>query len=108
MTENAYGHEHSHEQSHGRSHGHTHTNTKAVQNRLAKAAGQLDRVSAMVGRDEDCSDVLQQLSAVIGALRSAGRLIMRDHLEHCLSEAVEEGNMDSVNRFREAIELFMK
>ena len=45
---------------------------------------------------------------MIGALRSAGRLIMRDHLEHCLSEAVEEGNMDSVNRFREAIELFMK
>ena len=89
-------------------HPHVHTNTKAVQNRLAKAAGQLERVMDMVERQEDCADVLQQLSAVIGALRSASRIIMRDHLEHCLAEAREDGDTEAIDRFREAVELYMK
>ncbi len=93
---------------HPHPHGHVHTNTKTVKNRLAKASGQLDRVSEMIDRGEDCAEVLQQLSAVIGALRSASRVIMRDHLEHCLAEAAEEGDLESINRFREAVELYMK
>lgn len=54
-------HVYSHNHGHGHTHTHTHTNTKTVKNRLAKAAGQLKRVSDMVDREEDCADVLQQL-----------------------------------------------
>ena len=42
-----------------------HPNKKAVQNRLARAAGHLEKVRRMIDEERDCSEVLIQLSAVI-------------------------------------------
>ena len=72
---------------HTHSHGHTHTQTKAVLNRLSRAIGHLESVKRMVEDGRDCSDVLIQLAAVRSALNSTAKVILKDHLEHCINDA---------------------
>lgn len=89
-------------------HGHYHTNTKEVSNRLAKAIGHLQKVKQMVEDGEDCSDVLIQLAAVKSALNNTGKVILKDHLEHCIVHAVEDGDDQMINELNNAIDKFMK
>ncbi len=77
-------HEHEHDHSHG--HAHHHTQTKAVINRLARAIGHLESVKSMVENGRDCTEVLIQLAAVRSALSSTAKVILKDHLEHCIQE----------------------
>lgn len=108
----AKSHEHSHEygqnQSHEHAHGHVHPNSKAVSNRLAKAIGHLEAVKRMVDRGEDCSQILIQLAAVRSAINNAGKVILMDHLNHCIVDAVEDGNLEKIEEFSEAIQRFVK
>ena len=99
---------HSHDNTSGHTHKHVHQNTKAVLNRLSKAKGHLESVKRMVEDDRDCSEVLIQLSAVISALTSTGKVILQDHIEHCLVEAVESGDRKAIEDLNKAINLFIK
>ena len=94
----------------GTSHGHTHSHahTKAVLNRLSRAQGHLDAVRRMVERGEDCAEVLVQLSAVISALNSTGRVILKDHIAHCIVDAVEADDMEPIEALNQAIDRFMR
>jgi len=106
-----YEHTHTHGHAHGAGgHGHTHThaNTKAVLNRLSRAIGHLESIRRMVEEGRDCSEVLIQLSAVKAAINNTGKVILKDHIEHCLVEAVECGDMESIADLTEAIDRFMK
>ncbi len=89
-------------------HIHTHANTKAVMNRLSRAIGHLESIRRMVEEGRDCSEVLIQLSAVKSAINNTGKVILKDHIEHCLVEAVECGDMEAVADLTEAIDRFMK
>lgn len=106
------GHIHSHEipeHSHGSSeysHGHTHTQTKAVVNRLSRAIGHLESVKRMVESGRDCTEVLVQLAAVRSALNSTAKVILKDHLEHCITGA-GEGDSEQLSALNEAIDKFM-
>jgi len=108
-SEHAYLHEHGIPHEHGH-HGHTHTpeETRAVVNRLARAIGHLERVKAMVAEGRDCTEVLVQLSAVKSALNNAGTLILQNHIEHCIVDAVKSGDMDAVADLNRAISRYMK
>ena len=105
-------HEHSHdgngEHEHGHAHTHTHANTKAVLNRVSRAIGHLESIRRMVEDGRDCSEVLIQLSAVKSAINNTGKVILKDHIEHCLVDAVECGDMESIKDLTEAIDRFMK
>ena len=94
--------------SHDNTNGHIHQNTKAVLNRLAKAKGHLESVKKMVENDRDCSEVLIQLAAVISALTSTGKVILQEHIKHCLVEAVESGDRQAIEDLNKAINLFIK
>lgn len=102
------GHTHDHEHSHSHPHVHSHTQTKAVLNRLSRAQGHLESVRKMIERGEDCSEVLLQLSAVISALNSTGRVILKDHIEHCIVDAVEEHDTQAIEQLNAAIDRFMR
>ena len=99
-----HGHEHEHE--HGHAHGHTHTQTKAVINRLSRAIGHLESVKRMVEDGRDCTEVLVQLAAVRSALSGTAKVILKDHLEHCLDD-VSAGDSDQLSALNEAIDKFM-
>lgn len=89
-------------------HVHSHQSTKAVINRLSRASGHLNAVKRMVEDGRDCSDVLIQLSAVIAALNNTGKVILKDHMEHCIVEAVEAGDTDAISNLNKAIDSFIK
>jgi DNA-binding FrmR family transcriptional regulator len=56
--------------------------------RLERAEGQLRGIKRMLGDNAYCIDVLQQISAVRRALDRLALLIVRDHLESCVSDAI--------------------
>ena len=101
---------HAHGIPHDHSHGHTHSHqhTRAVVNRLDRAIGHLERVKAMVEEGRDCSEVLIQLAAVRSALNNTGKVILKDHLEHCIVEAVENHDHTTIDELNRAIEQFVK
>ena len=111
LHEAGIAHSHAHDQdTHSHSHGHTHshTHTKAVLNRLSRAIGHLERVRKMVEDGQDCSEVLIQLAAVRSALTNTGKVILKDHIDHCIVDAVEEGNLQAIADLERAIDQFMK
>ncbi len=93
---------------HEHSHGHYHRNTKAVLNRLSKIIGHLESVRKMVESGRDCSEVLIQLSAVKAAINNTGKVILKDHMEHCIVHAIEEGDNQAIEELNEAIDKFIK
>lgn len=107
--EHSYG-EHSHEgHSQGKhGHHHSHAQTKAVLNRLSRAIGHLESIKRMVEDGRDCSEVLIQLSAVKSAINNTGKIILQDHIEHCIVDAVEHGDKDAIKELERAIDRFMK
>lgn len=109
--DHAHGHDHPHDHVHGHSHGahgHVHENQKAVINRLARAIGHLEKVKRMVEEGVDCSEVLVQLSAVRSALNNTGKIILEDHIRHCIVDAVEEGDQAAIDELCGAINQFVK
>ena len=56
----------------------------------------------------DCSEVLIQLSAVKSAINNTGKIILQDHIEHCIVDAVEHGDRDAIKELEKAIDRFMK
>lgn len=99
-------HPHSHQVTHNHTHDHKHT--KAVINRLSRAAGHLDAVKRMVEEGKDCSDVLIQLSAVISALNNTSKVILKDHMAHCIVHAVESGDEAAIENLNKAIDGLIK
>ncbi len=108
LHEEGVSHEHEHDHEHEHGHGHHHPNSKAVSNRLARAIGHLEAVKRMVDREEDCSEILTQLAAVRSAINNAGKVILMDHLNHCIVEAVEDQDYDKIKEFGDAIQKFVK
>jgi len=109
-TYNQHAHEHIHDghSLNTHSHTHTHTNTKAVLNRLSRAIGHLTSVRGMVERGQDCSEVLIQLAAVRSAINGVCKVILKDHLDHCIVDAVKTGDTQAIEELNRAIELLMK
>ena len=110
MAEYSEPHDHAYCHAHGiaHSHGHVHENQKAVLNRLSRAFGHLEKVKRMVEEGQDCSQVLVQLAAVRSALDSTGKVILKDHLRHCIVDAVAAGDVEAIDTLCEAVDKFMK
>ena len=89
-------------------HGHVHENQKAVVNRLARAIGHLEKVKRMVESGVDCAEVLIQLAAVRSAIDNTGKIILQDHLRHCIVEAVERDDRQAIDDICNAIDKYMK
>lgn len=91
----------------GRRHVHTQAEKKAVLNRMAKAIGHMEAVKRMVERDEDCGAVLVQLAAVRSAINNTGKLVLKNHINRCIMEAVEENDQEAIALLDQAIDKFM-
>ena len=103
-------HEHPHvaDAAHTHPHTHEHTHTRAVINRLSRAIGHLESVKRMVENGQDCSEVLIQLAAVRSAINNTGKVILKNHLNHCIVEAVEEHDTEAIEKLNQAIDKYMK
>ncbi|GBG55861.1 copper-sensing transcriptional repressor CsoR [Sporomusaceae bacterium FL31] len=88
---------------------HTHAHQKQVVNRLARVEGHVRSIKQMAVEGRDCPEILLQISAVRKALDNAAKLILKDHLEHCLIHAVNEGTQEKfLKDLQEAIDHYIK
>ena len=99
---------HAHEEGHAHKHTHTHTQTKAVLNRMSRLIGHMESIKKMVEEGRDCSEVLIQLSAVHSALQGVGKVILKDHIEHCIVDAIREGDEEALASLDKAIDQFIR
>jgi DNA-binding FrmR family transcriptional regulator len=105
-------HTHSHEHPHDHHPNHTHTHspehTKNVINRMNRAIGHMESVRTMIEEGRDCSEVLIQIAAVRSAINNIGKLILKEHIDHCVVDAVETGDQQCLDDLEDAINKFIK
>ncbi|WP_410514660.1 metal-sensing transcriptional repressor [Paenibacillus sp. BR2-3] len=77
-------------------HDHEHKYRKQIINRLARIEGHMRSVKEMAVNGRDCSDIRLQIAAVRKALDNAAKLLLKDHLESCVVDAVHRGDQDKV------------
>ena len=77
-----------------------------VQARLRRIEGQVRGLKKMVDEDRYCIDVLTQVNAVKAALESVALVLLRDHTEHCVAEAIQAG--DGSAKVRELTEAWSR
>lgn len=67
---------------------HRHQTHPDVVKRLKRAEGHLRTIIAMVEDGKACLDIAQQLHAVEKAIESAKKMLIHDHIDHCIEQAV--------------------
>ncbi|MEJ6067281.1 metal-sensing transcriptional repressor [uncultured Psychrobacter sp.] len=83
---------------------HIHGSHPAVIKRLKKANGHLNSTIEMLVDGRTCLDVAQQLQAVENAIHQAKKVLIQDHLDHCLEDllgSVDKEQKDSLDEFKE-------
>lgn len=65
-----------------------HQSHRNVVNRLKRADGHLQTIVTMIDAGRDCTEIAQQMQAVIRALQKAKTLWIHDHIDNCLEQAV--------------------
>lgn len=112
MNERVQNHEHEHDHEHNHdhphTHGHHHEDTKKVLNRMSRAIGHMEATKRMVEEGRDCSEVLIQIAAVKSAINNIGKIILQDHINHCIVDAVESGDKKALEDLADAIDKFVK
>lgn len=77
--------------------------------RLKKIIGQIQAIDRMVDEDVPCEDILMQINAAKSALHKVGQIILEGHLNHCVREGIEHGDVDkTIKDFAKAIEHFSR
>lgn len=85
-----------------------HTQTKQIVARLARIEGHVGAVKRMVEEGRHCPDVLVQIAAVRSALDKAAKLLLTDHMEHCVLDSLQDGDVEKhLADLRDALERFI-
>ena len=83
--------------------------SSGVTQRLARIAGQVNGIRDMVEEGRPCDGLLVQLSSASSALTHVARLIMAEHLEHCVLAGFETGDRGTtVENLKKALAQFSK
>jgi DNA-binding FrmR family transcriptional regulator len=80
---------------------------KQILNRISYLSGHLEGIKKMVEKDKYCIDILWQSEAVIAALKKMNELILENHLNTCVTEAIKGKNeREKKKKIRELLEIF--
>jgi DNA-binding FrmR family transcriptional regulator len=87
---------------------HRHEHHQQVINRLARIEGHVHAIKRMVEADTPCPDVLIQIAAVRSALNGVGRVILEDHMQSCMLDAVEKDDYQrALNDLKNSLDKFI-
>lgn len=75
---------------------HPHKRRKQIVDRLARVEGHVRAVKMMADSGRDCPELLLQLAAIKKAVDAVAKVILQDHLEQCVVDAVNTGDRDQV------------
>jgi CsoR family transcriptional regulator, copper-sensing transcriptional repressor len=76
--------------------------------RLRRIEGQVRGLQKMVEDDRYCAEIMTQISSVHEALRAVGRELMRNHLKHCATAAIKQGDGKANAMYDELVEMMYK
>ena len=79
-----------------------------LQRRLNRVIGQLNGVKSMIDDNRYCGEVLVQLAAAESAVRRVSELMLQDHLETCVVEQIQRGNVEVVDEVMELLRKFSR
>ncbi len=80
---------------------------KQILNRISYLSGHLEGVKKMVENDKYCVDIIEQNMAVISALKKVNEVVLENHLNTCVTEAIKgENKKERKEKIKEILELF--
>jgi DNA-binding FrmR family transcriptional regulator len=62
-----------------------------LQNRLRRIEGQVRGLQRMVEEEAYCAEILTQIASIVSASQKVALILLEDHVEHCVREAIEDG-----------------
>ncbi len=68
----------------------------------------MEAVRTMIENGRDSSEVLTQIAAVRSAISNIGKIILEDHISHCVMDAVETGDEQVLENLNDAISRFVR
>jgi DNA-binding FrmR family transcriptional regulator len=70
---------------------------------IKKAQGTIDKILKMIEEDKYCPEIIQQIDAAIGLLKSSKKTLLKGHLDHCLQDKMKENKVKAID---ELIKIF--
>ena len=86
------------------------TDKQQIQNRLRRIEGQVRGLQRMVEEEAYCVEVLTQIASIVSASEKVALILLEDHIEHCVKEAIADGERaeDKVAELSAAVERFLR
>ena len=81
---------------------------EALLKRLRRIEGQVRGISRMVTEDAYCIDVLTQIAAIKAAIDQVGLILLQDHIKHCVTDSVRQGDSAKVDELVKAVSRFAR
>jgi DNA-binding FrmR family transcriptional regulator len=75
---------------------------------MSRIIGHAESIKRMLEDEKECSEILIQIAAVKSALNNVGKMVLKDHINHCIVEAVETDDDAVLEKLDEAIDKFIK
>jgi DNA-binding FrmR family transcriptional regulator len=78
---------------------------------MSRVIGHAESIKRMIDEDRDCSEILIQLAAVRSALNNVGKILLNDHIDHCILDAYNTDDPDKEELFatlKDAIDKFVR
>ncbi|TYB30482.1 MAG: metal-sensing transcriptional repressor [Candidatus Mcinerneyibacterium aminivorans] len=81
---------------------------KNMINRLKRIEGQIRGISNMIGNDIYCDDILNQIASVESALNGVKKILLKAHMDNCVTDRIKEGDEEIKEEFLNTIYRIMK
>jgi DNA-binding FrmR family transcriptional regulator len=82
---------------------------KKLLERLGRIEGQVRGIARMVSDERYCIDIITQISAVQAALGKVEEELLKNHVSHCIENAIVSGNAgDQRRKVAELIEVLRR
>ena len=80
------------------------TKQENVRKYISIAKGQLEGIIRMIDEDRYCLEISNQLMATRALLKKANNKILKNHIDHCVREAIIEGDETKIDEVIQALE----
>jgi len=81
--------------------------TKALDNRLAAVEGHIAAIRRMMTEERSCEEVLLQLSAAESSINKVAKILLKEHLNHCVKESIERGESNILESFNTILDKYI-
>ena len=85
-------------------------NKEKLAGRLDRIEGQARGIKRMIEREAYCVDILTQIASLVAASERVASILLEDHMDHCVREALENGENvgEKIEEIKAAVERFRR